>query len=174
MLFPDRHTWALWAQDDNEVSNKPSSSQASNNNKKQRSNRRNNKSNRTTTTDDFVTTDDYSTSMVRSIADDDDALLVDKILAPNESEDVSFLHPTFGFLSRAHLTCGVAPGVTAAQTGLDTVEMIQKESDSIQRNLRLPENSDERTVMKYFRNGNCIVYLKEPIPIETIFSGFFV
>jgi hypothetical protein len=176
LLFPDRHTWALWAQDDNEVSSKqpPSSSRASSgdNNKKQSSNRRNNKSKRITTTDDFVTTDDYSTSMVRSITDDD-ALLVDKILSSNESEQVSFLHPTFGFLSRAHLTCGVAPGISAAQTGHDMVEMIQKESDSILRNLSLPESNDERTVMKYFGNGNCIIYLKEPIPIGTIFSGFF-
>jgi hypothetical protein len=110
--------------------------------------------------------------MVRSITDDD-VLLVDKVLTSNVSEQVSFLHPTFGFLSRAHLTCGVAPGISAAQTGHDMVEMIQKESDNIQRNISLPESNDERTVMKFFGNGNCIIYLKEPIPIETIFSGFF-
>jgi len=110
--------------------------------------------------------------MVRSIVDDD-LLLVDKVITSNESEQVSFLHPTFGFLSRAHLTCGVAPGINASQTGHDLVEMIQKESDIIQKNISIPESNDQRTVMKFFGNGNCIVYLKEPIPIETIFSGFF-
>jgi hypothetical protein len=110
--------------------------------------------------------------MARSLGDDD-ILLVDKIITPNESEKVSFLHPTFGFLSRAHLTCGVAPGINASQTGQDMVEMIQKESDSIQRNLPIPEIEDERTVMKFFGSGHCIVYLKEPVPIETIFSGYF-
>lgn len=72
--------------------------------------------------------------MIRSVADD--LLLVDKISTSDESEKVSFLHPTFGFLSRAHLTCGVAPGVSAAQTGLDIVEMIKKESDIIQKRLQ--------------------------------------
>lgn len=111
--------------------------------------------------------------MTQSIAGDD-LVLVDKTAASNESEKVSFLHPTFGYLSRAHLTCGVAPGVSPVQTGLDVLEMIQKECDHIQRNNPLPESNDERTVMKFFGNGQCIVYLKEPIPIETIFSGYFV
>jgi hypothetical protein len=110
--------------------------------------------------------------MVRSLADDD-LLLVDKIETSTESEQISFLHPTFGFLSRAHLTCGVAPGITASQTGHDMIELIKKESDSIQRNLLTPESNDQQTVMKFFGNGQCIVYLKEPIPIETIFSGCF-
>ena len=110
--------------------------------------------------------------MVRSLADDD-MLLVDKILTSTESEQVSFLHPTFGFLSRAHLTCGVAPDTSASQTGHDLVDIIQKESDIIQRDVPVPESDDERTVMKFFGNGYCIVYLKEPIPIETIFSGCF-
>jgi len=110
--------------------------------------------------------------MIRSLVDDD-ILLVDKIITSNESEQVSFLHPTFGFLSRAHLTCGVAPGISASQTGNDMIEMIQKESESIQKNIPIPESNDERTVMKFFGDGQCIVYLKEPIRIETIFSGYF-
>ena len=64
LLFPDRDTWAVWAQDDNEVASKEPS-QASgannNNNQKQRPPHRNNKSEHSTTTDD------YSTSMVQSI-----------------------------------------------------------------------------------------------------------
>ena len=110
--------------------------------------------------------------MARSLADDD-LLLVDKVVTSNEPEQISFLHPTFGFLSRAHLTCGVAPGTNAAQTGFDTIELIQKESDSLQKNIPIPESNDQRTVMKFFGNGQCIVYLKDPIPIETIFSGYF-
>ena len=140
---------------------------------KHRSNRRNKKSKQVTTTDDATTSDDYSESMVRSVADDADALLVERVVASTEPEEVSFLHPTFGFLSRAHLTCGVAPGVSAAQAGLDMAEMIEKESDSLRRRIPLVESNNERTVMKYFGNGNCIVYLREPLPIGTIFSGFF-
>jgi hypothetical protein len=172
LLFPDRHTWAIWDQNDSEHSSKDSPSQASGDNPKPRSSRHNTKSKITTTTDNSTMNDDYNASMVRSLADDD-LLLVDKVLTSSQSEQVSFLHPTFGFLSRAHLTCGVAPGVGAAQTGIDVVEMIQKESDIIQRNISVQQNNDERTVMKCFGNGHCIVYLKEPIPIETIFSGFF-
>ncbi len=174
LLFPDRHTWAIWAQDDNELSNKESpSSQATSgdNNSKHRSFRRNNKS-KPPPPPPTTTTDDYNASMVRSLIDDD-MLLVDKVLTSNESEQVSFLHPTYGFLSRAHLTCGVAPGISPSQTGYDMVEMIQKESDSIEKNVPIPESNDDRTVMKFFGHGQCIVYLKEPIPVETIFSGFF-
>jgi hypothetical protein len=172
LYFPDRHTWAIWAQDDYELSNKESPSQASGGDyQKQRSSRRNGKS-KITTTDHLNTNDDYNASMVRSVADDD-LLLVDKVIPSDESEQVSFLHPTFGFLSRAHLTCGVAPGVTAAQTGSDMLEMIQQESDIIQRNTPIPKSDDERTVMRFFGNGHCIVYMKEPIPIETIFTGCF-
>ena len=173
LYFPDRHTWSTWAQDDYELSNKESPVQASgsDNNRKQRSFHRNNKS-KITTTDNITTNDDYNASMVRSVADED-ILLVDKVIPSNESEQISFLHPTFGFLSRAHLTCGVAPGISASQTGADMLEMIQKESDIIQTNTPIPESNDERTVMKFFGNGHCIVYLKEPIPIATIFSGCF-
>ena len=110
--------------------------------------------------------------MVRSLVDDD-ILLVDKVIPSDESEQISMLHPTFGFLSRAHLTCGVAPGISPSQTGSDMLEMIQKESDNIQRDTPVPEIDCERTVMKFFGHGHCIVYLKEPIPIETIFSGYF-
>ena len=53
------------------------------------------------------------------------------------------------------------------------VEMIRKESDSLQGNLPLLHSNDDRAVMKSFGNGHCIVYLKEPIPIQTIFSGCF-
>jgi hypothetical protein len=172
LYFPDRHTWAIWSQDDNEPPAKETPPQAaSGNNKKNRSFGRNNKS-KITTTDNSNLNDDDNTSMVRSLADDD-LLLVDRVLTSNETEQISFLHPTFGFLSRAHLTCGVAPGTSASQTGLDMIEMIKKESDSLQRNIPIPESNDQRTVMKFFGNGQCIVYLKEPIPIETIFSGFF-
>ncbi|CAF3566125.1 unnamed protein product [Rotaria sordida] len=177
LLFPDRHAWALWDQDDNELPKNESAASSSssqivtNDNKKSRPHRRNNKS-KITTTDNLNTNDDYNTSMVRSLGDDD-ILLVDKVLTSNISEKISFLHPTFGYLSRAHLTCGVAPGINASQTGSDILDMIKKESDIIEKNIPIPESNDERTVMKFFGNGNCIVYLKEPIPIETIFSGYF-
>lgn len=110
--------------------------------------------------------------MVQSISYDD-MLLSDNLISSNISDEISFLHPTFGFLSRAHLTCGVAPGVNASQTGFDLIDMIQKESESLQKNIFLPENNNERTVMKFFGDGHCMVYLKEPIPIQTIFSGYF-
>ncbi|CAF1257518.1 unnamed protein product [Adineta steineri] len=177
LLFPNRNVWSIWGQDDNESPKKESSSHtnnnnydnSSNNNKKQRPFHRNNKS-KITTTDNFNTNDDENASMVRSV---DDVLLVDKIIPTNESEQISFLHPTFGFLSRAHLTCGVAPDISAAQTGHDMTEMIKKESDYIHRNTPTPESNDERTVMKFFGEGHCIVYLKEPIPIDTVFTGCF-
>ncbi|CAF3350356.1 unnamed protein product [Rotaria sp. Silwood1] len=172
LLFPDRHTWALWDQDDNELPKKEASSQiVTSDNKKSRPYRRNNKS-KLTTTDNLNTNDDYDTSMVKSLADDD-ILLVDKVLFSNIPEKITFLHPTFGYLSRAHLTCGVAPGISASQTGHDIIEMIQKESDVIQKDTPIPESNDEQTVMRFFGNGRCIVYLKEPIPIETIFSGYY-
>ncbi|CAF4644527.1 unnamed protein product [Rotaria socialis] len=175
LLFPDRHTWALWDQDDNEIPKKESPPQVdTRDNKKTRPYRRNNnnRSRVTTTTDNLTVNDDSNSTMVRSVAGED-VLLVDNVSRSNTTEQVSFLHPTFGYLSRAHLTCGVAPGSSAAQTGQDIIEMIQKESDTIQRNIPIPESNDERTVMKYFGNGQCIVYLKEPMPVETIFSGCF-
>ena len=173
LMFPDRHTWAIWDQDDNEAFPKPSAPPATTSNSKQRPNRRNQKNPVSTTTDMSNTGDEYNTSMAKSMADDD-LLLVDKIPTnTNQAEEVSFLHPTFGFLSRAHLTCGVAPGVSAAQTGLDVVEMIRQESEVILKNRSPLENGDEQSVMKFFGNGHCIVYLREPIPINTVFSGFF-
>ena len=173
LLFPDRNTWAIWDQDDKEAFAKPSDPAPSASQSKQRPNRRNQKNPVATTTDMSSTGDEYDTSMVKSLADGD-LLLVDKIPTSDaQSEQVSFLHPTFGFLSRAHLTCGVAPSVSAAQTGLDMVEMIRQESEAIVKNRSLLENADERAVMKCFGNGHCIVYLKEPIPINTVFTGFF-
>ncbi|CAF1278743.1 unnamed protein product, partial [Adineta ricciae] len=177
LLFTDRNVWSLWDQDDNETVTKNSTPTARNDNargygnKKQqqqqqnRGPRRNNKSKITTTDDDYDTS-----PMVRSVADDD-VLLVDKVTPSNESEEMSFLHPTFGFLSRAHLTCGVGPGVSAVQTGQDMIDMIRKESDSLQRNTRVLDRDNEQMVMKYFGDGHCFVYLKEPIPVETIFTG---
>jgi len=177
LFFPDRHTWALWSQDDTENTPKSSgSSQPSTT--KPRSNRRNNKSkNSRNKTDNFpltttTTTDEYD-ALPGGVDDDDDVLLVDKVVPSNQTEQVSFFHPTFGFLSRAHLTCGVAPDVNAVQTGLDLVEMIQKENETIQRSASIPESHDQQTVMRFFGNGTCVVYLKEPIPIETIFTGYF-
>ena len=174
LLFTDRNVCSIWAQDDSEQPSKQASAHASgggNDSKKQHSARRNHKS-KVTTTDNFNPDDDYNASMVRSVAEDD-ILLVDKVLPFNESDQISFLRPTFGFLSRAHLTCGVAPGVSAAQTGQDMIDMVRKESDSLQRNTPLLESANQRTVMKFFGDGQCMVYLKEPIPIDTIFSGCF-
>lgn len=174
LLFTDRNVWAIWGQDDNEQPAKGPLPTASGRGdfKKQRPARRNNKS-KVTTTDNFNNSDDdYSASMVRSVAEDD-VLLVDKVSPAAEPAQTSFLHPTFGFLSRAHLTCGVAPGVSAAQTGQDMIDMIRKESDSLQRDTPLLESDTEQSVMKFFGDGHCMVYLKEPVPIETIFSGCF-
>ena len=169
LLLPDRHTWVVWDQDDNEIPAKPLSLPT--NQTPSRSTRRQQKF-QVTTTDDAITADDYRTSMAPSLVDDD-LLLVDKVAAVNETEQVSFLRPTFGFLSRAHLTCGVAPGVGASQTGLDMLDMIRQEGESIQKNASVDESADERTVMKFFGDGQCIVYLREPIAIQTIFSGAF-
>ena len=170
LLFPDRHTWAMWSQDDNEVFKKEIPSKVDH--RQARSSRRYNRT-RVTTVDYLnINEDSDNESIIRSVAGDD-ILLVDKVITEKESNKVSFLHPTFGFLSRAHLTCGVAPGINPSQTGRDLIEMIQKESNILHKNIAIPESNDERTVMKFFGDGHCIVYLKEPILIETIFSGHF-
>jgi hypothetical protein len=172
LLFTERHTWSIWNQDDNEAfSIAAVSSRADAARVKSRSSTHEKKS--TWTSDSSTVGDVYDTSMTSSLADDD-LLLVNKIQHRlDTSEQVTFLHPTFGFLSRAHLTCGVAPGIAASQTGLDLLDMIRQESESIREHRSLVQYSDERTVMKYFGNGHGMIYLKEPIPIRTIFSGFF-
>ncbi len=88
LFFPDRHTWAIWAQENDVLtrgSSAPSQASAVDKSSKHRPPRRNTKS-KVTTTDNFHTTDDYNSSMVRSVADDD-ILLVDKVIQSNESVD---------------------------------------------------------------------------------------
>lgn len=164
MVFPDRHTHALWDQDDNETFSEPLNEEKKIRDKPSR------RRNKATTTDD---TNEYDTSMAKSMADDD-LLLVNKIGDLDlEENEVSFFRPTFGFMSRAHLTCGVSPGVSSSQAGIDLVHMVRQEGYAMKRNLHLEIVEDEKVAMKYFPTGQCIVYLKDPIPIQTIFSGFF-
>ena len=167
LLLPDRQSWALWAQNDDEPFSENSASQTANSNSRRR--------NPVTTTDQLNPGENFETSMAKSLADDD-LLLVDKLenlsLESNENP-TSFLRPTFGFLSRAHLTCGVAPNVSSAQAGVDMVEMIRKETAALTNDRSFIESEDDRVVIRYFDAGHAIVYLREPLKVQSIFAGSF-
>jgi hypothetical protein len=159
----------VWDQDDNEPFQ---TAKAPANTHSKSKNRSIPRSKRATPAAQTITTNDthhHDTSMVKSLAEDD-LVLVEEI---NPNVERSFFHPTTGFMSRGHLTCGVAPGVSAAQAGLDMIEMIRQEAVAIRSHRSLVEKEDEHCVMRFFDHGSAIVYLKDPIEISTIFSGLF-
>ena len=174
LLLPDRQSWALWAQDDDEPFTVNSSGQPNHSNPRARPAARRNPPTTITTTDQLNSGENLETAMTKSLADED-LLLVDQLgnLSLENESSTSFFRPTFGFLSRAHLTCGVAPGISAAQAGIDMVEMIRKETDASIKNRTLIESENELAVIRYFDDGHAIVYLREPIKVQTIFTGSF-
>ncbi|CAF1499480.1 unnamed protein product, partial [Didymodactylos carnosus] len=60
----------------------------------------------------------------------------------------TILHPTFGYMSRAHYPVGAAPGSSAVQTGQDLLSIIQKESDLQKPCVALCDNKLNQTVMR--------------------------
>ena len=172
LLLPDRQSWALWAQDDNEPFSEGLAGQPSN--ARPRPGARRNPAPPRTTTDQSNPGEDYETAMAKSLADDD-LLLVDKLenLSLEPETPTSLLRPTSGFLSRAHLTCAVAPNVSAAQAGIDMVEMVRRETNALTDDRTFVESEDDRAVIRYFDAGHAMVYLREPLKIQTVFAGSF-
>ncbi|CAF0742086.1 unnamed protein product [Didymodactylos carnosus] len=180
LIFPERHTWSIWDMNDDEAFDKNNGSQG-----------------------DQKGCEMCSSLMVRSFTEDEEqqvdiidveenfeeherglqstSAISDKPLCQRCSiryeqaryHQSTILHPTCGFMSRAHFTVGVAPGSSAVQTGQDLLSIIQKESDLQKSCVALCDNKLNQTVMKYMGNGECAVYLKEPILVQTIFSGAF-
>ena len=71
--------------------------------------------------------------------------------------------------SRAHITIGLANGVSAVQTGYDLVSILAmlKSDDSLAKK-NVIDTEDYELV--YLENARCYAKLKEPINIDSIFS----
>ncbi len=103
--------------------------------------------------------------------DDDDEILEYKMLDLKLSERPRFL-PTSGLGSRAHITLGFSKGSTAVQTGLNQIQVIEKEEEFDASPRRRPKHVElDNAALIHYGDGKCVVYLNEPIWVTTLFSG---
>ena len=82
--------------------------------------------------------------------------------------------PTCGLGSRAHITLGYSKGCTAVQTGLDQIKVIEVEEsfhhgNAIAKRPRHVELDDAALI--HYGDGQCVVYLNDPVPVTSLFSG---
>ncbi len=103
--------------------------------------------------------------------DDKDEVLEYKMLDLKLSERPRFL-PTSGFGSRAHITLGYAKGSTAVQTGLNQIQVIEREQECDACTHKRPKHFElDGAAVIHYGDGQCVVYLNEPIRATTLFSG---
>ena len=81
--------------------------------------------------------------------------------------------PTCGLGSRAHITLGYSKGCTAVQTGLDQIKVIEIEEsyhhgNAVAKRPRHVELDDADLI--HYGDGQCVVYLNDPIPVTSLFS----
>lgn len=173
LSFEDENVAKLWAQNDEEPfsdGKKPEKKDGARSARGKKKVTASKRRTRESSEDSDESDQTKSTSLI-----DQDNDLVDEISKMSiEPEKVSFFHPTFGFLSRAHLTCGVAPDVSASQTGIDLIHLIRQESEVLRKNVQIETFEAESVAFRYFNDGQCMIYLREPIPIDSIFTGYFV
>ena len=82
--------------------------------------------------------------------------------------------PTCGLGSRAHITLGYSRGCTAVQTGLDQIKIIEIEESYHHGNAasKRPRHVElENAAVIHYGNGQCVVYLNDPIPVTSLFSA---
>ena len=82
--------------------------------------------------------------------------------------------PICGLGSRAHITLGYSKGCTAVQTGLDQIKVIEIEEsyhhgNAVAKRPRRVELDDASLI--HYGDGQCVVYLNDPIPVTSLFSG---
>ncbi|XP_077997830.1 2',3'-cyclic-nucleotide 3'-phosphodiesterase-like [Glandiceps talaboti] len=101
----------------------------------------------------------------------------------NTADDESLFHsfqkskfvPTSGVGSRAHLTLGCRKGITAVQTGIDLVDIIDAEQEAMatkDRNVTLMLPIQGGT-LRCYDNKTWMVYLDVPITVGSLYSGFY-
>ncbi|XP_006822676.2 2',3'-cyclic-nucleotide 3'-phosphodiesterase-like [Saccoglossus kowalevskii] len=82
--------------------------------------------------------------------------------------------PTSGVGSRAHMTLGCAAGVSAVQTGLDLVNIIQLEKKAAEtRDTDVTQINLDGATLRCYDNKAWVVYLNEMISADTLFTGFY-
>ena len=82
--------------------------------------------------------------------------------------------PTCGLGSRAHITLGYSKGCTAVQTGLDQIKIIEIEESYHHGNAaaKRPRHAElEDAAVIHYGDGQCVVYLNDPIPVTSLFSA---
>ena len=82
--------------------------------------------------------------------------------------------PTCGLGSRAHFTLGYSKGCTAVQTGLDQIKIIEIEQSYHHGNAasKRPRHVElEDAAVIHYGDGQCVVYLNDPIPVTSLFSA---
>ncbi|XP_070570635.1 2',3'-cyclic-nucleotide 3'-phosphodiesterase-like [Ptychodera flava] len=83
--------------------------------------------------------------------------------------------PTSGVGSRSHCTLSCAAGVSAVQTGLDLVEIIQMEQEAAEfrdQNVTMSQAIPDGW-LRCYDDKAWVVYLSEPITVGSLFSGFY-
>ena len=83
-------------------------------------------------------------------------------------EGYSRFHPLCGFGSRAHLTLRCSAGVQTVQTGLDLIEVVQCEAQSLDSSRHVAVRG---AAIRYYGSGRCVVYLNKDIEVGALFSG---
>ena len=94
---------------------------------------------------------------VLNLDDDDD-----------DADDTERFQPTSGPGSRAHLTLGCAPGVSAVETGVEQVKIIKLEGERLDDDEYIDV---EGAAIRYYEQGRCVVYFDEPCIVPSLFSG---
>lgn len=74
---------------------------------------------------------------------------------------------------KAHITVATAPGVKPANTGVDLLEIVQaEEEDGVEEDdtFDIPDTED---VLKHYKEHFWVVYLKEALTVQSIFTGHY-
>ena len=108
--------------------------------------------------------------MKESVATATESIKTLSVSATKKKRSPSQFQPTSGKGSRAHLTIGFAKDFSAVQTGLDLVEIINLEAKNSQNNSFYDLNEAKA---RLYGDGQCVVYLNEPIKVSALFTGHY-
>lgn len=87
--------------------------------------------------------------------------------------------PTAGRGSRAHLTLGCAPGVSAKMTGFDLIKVVSCEQEMLKTE-NLQQSSEKVQTfsltegeLRTYGDGIWVIYPEKEIHVDSLFSGFY-
>ena len=91
-------------------------------------------------------------------------------LSSKPTTDEPDFHPVSGPGRKAHMTIGVAPGVSAVTTGTDLLEIVELEG----RGGEWPTYPTSRGWLRDYGEGRWVLYMNNTIFVNSLFAGVYV